>query len=36
MFNDFSGTKLRLENREQVSELLGNLRAAITTQTLRM
>jgi len=36
MFNDFCGTKLRLESREQVTELLGNLRAAMTIQTLRM
>ncbi|MCK1491045.1 adenylate kinase [Bradyrhizobium sp. 180] len=27
MFNDFSGTKLRLESREQVDQLLENLRA---------
>jgi adenylate kinase family enzyme len=33
MFNDFSDTKLRLENREQVAELLGNLRASMTNQT---
>ena len=26
LFNDFSRAKLRLENREQVAELLGNLR----------
>jgi adenylate kinase family enzyme len=33
MFNDFSGAKLRLENREQVAELLGNLRAGMIIQT---
>jgi adenylate kinase family enzyme len=33
MFNDFVGAKLRLENREQVAELLGNLRAGMTIQT---
>jgi len=33
MFKDFSGTKLRLENRKQVVELLGNLRASMTNQT---
>jgi hypothetical protein len=27
LFNDFSGTKLRLESREQVAQLLENLRA---------
>jgi hypothetical protein len=36
MFNDFSGAKLRLENREQVAELLGNLRAGMIIQTPRM
>jgi len=29
LFNDFSRAKLRLENREQVAELLGNLRAGM-------
>ena len=33
MFNDFSGTKLRLENREQVAKLLNNLSASITNHT---
>lgn len=33
MFNDFSDTKLRLESREQVAELLGNLRASVSNQT---
>jgi adenylate kinase family enzyme len=33
MFNDFSDTKFRLENREQVAELLGNLRASMNNQT---
>src|SRR3978361_188568 len=32
MFEDFSGAKLRLENREQVAELLGNLRAGMIIQ----
>jgi adenylate kinase family enzyme len=36
IFNDFSGAKLRLENREQVAELLGNLRAGMIIQTPRM
>src|SRR5258707_7030619 len=36
MFNEFSRAKLRLENREQVAELLGNLRAGMTIQTPRM
>jgi adenylate kinase family enzyme len=30
LFQDFSGTKMRLENREQAAELLGKLRASIT------
>jgi adenylate kinase family enzyme len=30
IFNDFSGAKLRLESREQVAQLLENLRANIT------
>ena len=30
LFNDFSGTKLRLESREQVAQLLENLRANTT------
>jgi adenylate kinase family enzyme len=33
MLNDFSGAKLRLEDREQVAELLGNLRAGMTIRT---
>src|ERR1700761_8918526 len=32
MFNDFSDTKLRLESREQVVELLGSLRASMSNQ----
>jgi hypothetical protein len=36
IFNDFSGAKLRLENREQVAELLGNLHAGMIIQTPRM
>src|SRR4051812_35168669 len=36
MFNEFSGAKLRLENREQVAELLGSLRAGMIIQTPRM
>lgn len=36
MFEDFSGAKLRLENREQVAELLDNLRAGMINQTPRM
>jgi len=35
MFNDFSGTKLRLESREQVAQLLENLSANITNTDLR-
>jgi adenylate kinase family enzyme len=34
MFNDFSGTKLRLESREQVDRILENLRANITNKDL--
>jgi adenylate kinase family enzyme len=34
MFNDFSGTKLRLESREQVAQLLENLRANMTNMDL--
>jgi adenylate kinase family enzyme len=30
IFNDFSGTKFRLENREQIAQLLANLRAGPT------
>jgi adenylate kinase family enzyme len=36
LFNDFSRAKLRLENREQVAELLGNLRAGMIIQTPSM
>jgi len=36
LFNDFPRAKLRLENREQVAGLLGNLRAGIITQTPSM
>jgi adenylate kinase family enzyme len=32
MFSDFSDTKLRLESREQVVELLGSLRASMSNQ----
>jgi hypothetical protein len=35
IFNDFSDTKLRLESREQVAELLGNLRASMSNQAPR-
>ncbi|MCK1474967.1 adenylate kinase [Bradyrhizobium sp. 197] len=35
MFNDFSGTKLRLESREQLAQLLENLRANTTNTDLR-
>jgi adenylate kinase family enzyme len=34
IFNDFSGTKLRLESREQVDRILDNLRANITNKDL--
>jgi adenylate kinase family enzyme len=33
MFNDFSVAKLRLVNRKQVAELLGNLGASMNNQT---
>jgi hypothetical protein len=33
IFNDFAGTKFRLENREQIAQLLANLRAGTITQT---
>jgi adenylate kinase family enzyme len=33
IFNDFSGTKFKLENREQIAQLLANLRARPTAQT---
>jgi adenylate kinase family enzyme len=33
IFNDFSGTKFRLESREQIAELLTNLRAGTIAQT---
>ncbi|WP_131871757.1 MULTISPECIES: hypothetical protein [unclassified Bradyrhizobium] len=36
MFNDFSGTKLRLESREQVDRFLENLRAGMTNTDLRL
>jgi hypothetical protein len=36
LFNDFSRAKLRLENREQVAKLLGNLRAGMIIQTPSM
>lgn len=36
MFNDFSGTKLRLESREQLAKLLENLRANMTNMDLRL
>ncbi|MCK1489181.1 adenylate kinase [Bradyrhizobium sp. 180] len=35
MFNDFSGTKLRLETREQVAQLLEDLRVSMTNRDLR-
>lgn len=35
MFNEFSGAKLRLENREQAAQLLKNLRANMTNTNLR-
>jgi len=33
IFNDFAGAKFRLENREQIAQLLANLRAGTITQT---
>ena len=36
LFNDFSGTKLRLESRGQVAQLLENLRANVTNMDLRL
>jgi hypothetical protein len=33
IFNDFSGTKFRLKSREQIAELLTNLRAGTIAQT---
>lgn len=35
LFNDFSGTKLRLDSREQVAQLLDNLRVSRTNTVLR-
>jgi hypothetical protein len=35
LFNDFSGTKLRLESREQVAQLLENIRAHMTNTDLQ-
>ncbi|MEH2513433.1 adenylate kinase family enzyme [Nitrobacteraceae bacterium AZCC 1564] len=35
MFDDFSGTKVRLSSREQVAQLLENLTANMTTQGSR-
>jgi adenylate kinase family enzyme len=35
MFNDFSGTKLRLESREQVAQLLENLTTNMANTSLR-
>jgi adenylate kinase family enzyme len=34
IFNDFSGTKFKLENGEQIAQLLANLRARPTAQTV--
>lgn len=36
MFNDFSGTKLRLESREQVARLLEDLRVSMTNTDARL
>ena len=36
LFNDFSGTKLRLESRGQAARLLENLRANVTSTDLRL
>ena len=36
MFNDFSGTKLRLESREQAARLIENLAATTTNSDLRL
>lgn len=36
MFNDFSGTKLRLESREQVAQLLEDLRVSMTNTDVRL
>ena len=36
LFKDFSGTKLRLESREQAAQLLENLRAKMTNTDLRL
>ncbi len=36
LFNDFSGTKLRLESRGQAAQLLENLRANVTNADLRL
>jgi adenylate kinase family enzyme len=33
IFNEFSGSKFRLENREQIAQLLANLRAGTIAQT---
>jgi len=36
MFNDFSGTKLRLESREHVAQLLENIRTNMTNTDLQL
>ena len=36
LFNDFPGTKLRLESRGQAAQLLENLRANVTNTDLRL